>query len=70
MHEPTRASPAMNETLLTTPIFDVQRRRCARSDGQPLVRDIVVHPGGVVIIPELDGKTIATLGAYLLKMPV
>ena len=66
----------MNETLLTTRLFNVERRTYAAADGTPLVRDIVVHPGAVVILPRLDDDHIIMIrnnrhaaGGELLELP-
>ncbi len=46
------------------------------ADGQPVVRDIVLHPGAVAILPLLDGDRIcllrnrrATVGETLVEIP-
>ena len=49
----------MNERLLSTPRFSVERREFARPDKDPIIRYVVVHPGAVVILPILpDGRIV------------
>lgn len=45
----------MNETLLTTSKFTVERRTGVSPKGQSFTREVVVHPGAVVILPLLEG---------------
>ena len=66
----------MHETLLTGKIFGVQRRFYQREDGIRTVRDVVVHPGAVVIVPRLDGRRLVMIrnfrhavGEELLELP-
>jgi len=47
----------MHEELLQTPRFSVQRRRFDQAGSEPIVRDVVVHPGAVVILPLLSDKS-------------
>jgi len=47
--------------LLETPRFDVERREYDSDDGKPIVRDVVVHPGAVVILPILDGDRVVMI---------
>lgn len=54
----------MHETLLQTRIFDVQRRTYAAPDGHAVVRDIVVHPGAVAIIPRLEDGSLVMIHNY------
>jgi ADP-ribose diphosphatase len=44
----------MNEKLLTTSKFSVERRTITSPKGHTVTREIVVHPGAVVILPLLD----------------
>jgi len=67
---------AMNETLLKTAKFCVERRTIVSPKGQTVTREIVVHPGAVVILPLLDGGRIVmirnfrhTIGKELLELP-
>ena len=49
----------MHELLLSTPRFDVERRVYEQPGGAPMVREAVVHPGAVVILPLLpDGRMV------------
>ncbi len=66
----------MHETLLSTRLFQVERRSYPGADGTPLVRDIIVHPGAVVILPRLDDDHIVMIrnhrhaaGERLLELP-
>lgn len=49
---------ASSEVVLTARRFHVERRTFRRSAAEPLVREYVVHPGAVVILPLLDGGRI------------
>ena len=56
--------PCMQKCLLTTPIFTVEHRVYTRS-GQPAVeRDVIVHPGAVVVLPVLDNRRILMIRNY------
>lgn len=62
--------------LLSTRLFSVERRVYPRSDGTTVERDVVVHPGAVVILPLLaDGRIVMirnfryTIGRELLELP-
>jgi ADP-ribose pyrophosphatase len=49
----------MRETLLTGRIFAVERRHYPQPDGHTLIREIVVHPGAVAILPvRADGSIV------------
>lgn len=49
----------MNQRILTTPRFSVEHRVYTRPDGRTFERDVVVHPGAVVILPVLaDGRIV------------
>ncbi len=50
--------------LLTTPIFSVEHREYAREGKTPVGRDIVVHPGAVVILPLLDNGCVVMIRNY------
>jgi ADP-ribose pyrophosphatase len=63
------------ETILKSRIFDVVRKT-ERRDGKELVRDIVIHPGAVAIIPVLpDGRIVlienwrTAFDEHLLEIP-
>ncbi|NOS99790.1 MAG: NUDIX hydrolase [Phycisphaerales bacterium] len=72
-HRPPRAGTG--ETLLSTKIFDVERRTYALRDGRTIQRDVVVHPGAVVIIPVIDDGIVMVhnfriaAGGELLELP-
>lgn len=51
----------MHEQLLSTPLFAVERREFAQPQGPPVTRDVVVHPGAVVVLPILDDGRIVTI---------
>lgn len=44
----------MTRLLLATRKFSVEERTYPRPDGSPIVRQVVVHPGAVVILPLID----------------
>jgi len=48
----------MNEILLHTLKFNVERRTIVTPRGQSVTREVVVHPGAVVILPILEGNRI------------
>jgi len=53
----------MHKNLLTTPIFSVEHR--VYSTGETKIeRDVVVHPGAVVILPVLDDHRILMIRNY------
>lgn len=65
-------------TLLSTRLFSVERRLYPRSPdgGEPVIRDVIVHPGAVVILPVLDDGRIVLIrnqrlavGRELLELP-
>lgn len=43
----------MHQNLLTSRVFSVERRVHHSPAGDPITRDVVVHPGAVVILPVL-----------------
>lgn len=49
------------ETLFHGVKFDVQRRWIPTSDGDSAVREVVVHPGAVVVLPLLDDGRIVMI---------
>jgi ADP-ribose pyrophosphatase len=66
----------MHEVLLTARKFTVERRVFAGPDGRTLTREVVVHPGAVVILPILDERRIVmirnfrhSVGEELLELP-
>ncbi len=46
--------PTADQPLLQTPRFRVVRRRVTLPNGQPHAREVILHPGAVVILPVLD----------------
>ena len=65
-----------SETLLRSRVFNVERRTYVQPDGSTIVRDVVVHPGAVVILPRLDDNRLVMLrnlrratGAELWELP-
>jgi ADP-ribose pyrophosphatase len=54
----------MHRNLLSTPLFAVERRVYARGEQEPVTRDVVVHPGAVVILPVLDASRIIMIRNY------
>jgi len=42
------------EILLESRLFHIERLRPTSQTGQPLIRDIIRHPGAVVVLPILD----------------
>lgn len=64
------------ETLLRTPKFDVERRFIRLADGRQVERQVIVHPGAVVVLPVLeDGRIVMinnhrfAVGRTLLELP-
>ena len=54
----------MHETLLRTLKFEVQRRRVTMPGGRVVDREMVVHPGAVVILPALDDGSVVLIRNY------
>src|SRR5438477_5707271 len=52
------------ETLLVCPKFTVIRRQVNGSDGRVHDRQIVVHPGAVVVLPLLDDGRVVLIDQY------
>jgi ADP-ribose pyrophosphatase len=47
----------MHKQLLSTVLFTVEQREFGQRSGRPIRREIIVHPGAVVILPVLnDGR--------------
>jgi ADP-ribose pyrophosphatase len=72
----TTTPPIETQELLSTPLFRVESRVFAAPDGKRFTRDVVVHPGAVVILPRLaDGRIVFvrnhryTVGEVLLELP-
>lgn len=66
----------MGQLLLRTSKFDVERRTLVRPSGRAVIRDVVVHPGAVVLLPLLDDGRIVmirnfrhTVEEELLELP-
>lgn len=51
----------MHQLLLSTARFKVERRVFAGADGRPITREVVVHPGAVVILPIIDARRIVMI---------
>jgi len=51
----------MAERLLSAAKFYVERRTLIEPGGRTIQRDVVVHPGAVVILPLLDGDRIVMI---------
>jgi ADP-ribose pyrophosphatase len=51
----------MHELLLSTPRFSVERRVFGGSDERSVTREVVVHPGAVVILPIIDSRRIVMI---------
>jgi ADP-ribose pyrophosphatase len=54
----------MHELLLSTSRFSVERRVFGGADGRSVTREVVVHPGAVVILPILDARRIVMIRNY------
>src|SRR3990172_8332587 len=51
----------MQELLLSTSRFNVERRVFVGGDGRSITREVVVHPGAVVILPILDARRVVMI---------
>jgi ADP-ribose pyrophosphatase len=51
----------MHQLLLATSRFNVERRVFGGPDGRSVTREVVVHPGAVVILPILDARRIVMI---------
>ncbi len=51
----------MHQLLLSTSRFNVERRMFAGTDGASIAREVVVHPGAVVILPIVDAHRIVMI---------
>jgi ADP-ribose pyrophosphatase len=65
-----------SETLLRTPKFDVERRVIRLANGREVERQVIVHPGAVVVLPVLDDGRVVMIknhrfaaGQVLLELP-
>lgn len=52
------------ETTLTTRLFRVEHRHYLAPDGTTFERDVVMHPGAVVILPVLDDGRVVLIRNY------
>lgn len=69
-------TPPDDETLLEARRFRVVRRRERMPDGSSRRREVVLHPGSVVVVPFVDDRTLclvevvrAAVGRTLLELP-
>lgn len=53
--------PHVRKTLIETRKFSVERREYTTAGDEPIIRDVVVHPGAVVILPILDNGRIVMI---------
>src|SRR5271168_5660551 len=53
-----------SEAVLHTRVFDVQRERVIEPSGLEATRDIIVHPGSVVVLPVLADGGIVLIRQY------
>ena len=54
----------MHKKLLTTRLFTVEHRVYTPPNGDSVARDVVVHPGAVVILPLLDEQRLVMIRNY------
>jgi ADP-ribose pyrophosphatase len=54
----------MFEVLVNTPKFSVERREVTLANGRRVTREVVVHPGAVVILPVLEDGSIVLIRNY------
>ncbi len=53
-----------SEVVLHTRVFDVQREKVIEPSGLEATRDIIVHPGSVVVLPVLPDGRIVLIRQY------
>jgi ADP-ribose pyrophosphatase len=53
-----------SELVLHTRVFDVQREKVIEPSGLEAMRDIIVHPGSVVVLPVLQDGRIVLIRQY------
>ena len=53
-----------SELVLHTRVFDVQREKVVEPSGVEATRDIIVHPGSVVVLPVLPDGRIVLIRQY------
>ena len=61
---PSRAKILSSKILLRSRVFDVRRDKIIEPDGLRSTRDIVVHPGSVVVLPVFDDGRILLIRQY------
>ncbi len=54
----------MHERLLTTRLFSVEQRTYSAGEKEPIRRDVVVHPGAVVVLAILDDHRVVMIRNY------
>lgn len=54
----------MQKLLLSTRLFTVEHRVYRQPGMEPVSRDVVVHPGAVVVLPILDERRIVLIRNY------
>lgn len=54
----------MHTKLLTTRRFSVERREYPGPGGRDIVREVVIHPGAVVVLPLLDRDRVVMIRNY------
>ena len=59
-----RAKILSSKILLRSRVFDVRRDKVIEPDGLRSTRDIVVHPGSVVVLPVFDDARILLIRQY------
>lgn len=59
-----RAKILSSKILLRSRVFDVRRDKAIEPDGLRSTRDIVVHPGSVVVLPVFDDGRILLIRQY------
>lgn len=60
----TTAKVLNSELVLRTRVFDVQREKVIEPSGVEATRDIIVHPGSVVVLPVLPDGRIVLIRQY------
>ncbi len=54
----------MRKQLLAARLFTVEQRVFERPGQEPVTRDVILHPGAVVILPILDDRRIVMIRNY------
>ncbi len=65
---PKPTSRTGNEVLLTASRFTVERVTQQLDDGSTLVREVIKHPGAVVIVPVMDDGRICLIRNYRISI--